>query len=121
MLLVTPGAAEVGGRRKGQIRIDRGCAIADEAGKGVNVTHLAAFDHEVSQVSQTGAHQAVMDSTRGQQCRHWGVSLVNATVRKHYDAGSGGHRLARAGDDPLDGPLQRLSWRSDIAVGWKLE
>ena len=106
-LLVAAAAAEAGGRGESEVGIDRGGAVADETGEGVDVADLAALDDDVGQIAQPGADQRVMDGAGGEQHRHRRVALVDAAVGEDQDAGPAADGGFRLGGDALDRGAER--------------
>ena len=97
-------ADEVLDRLEGQVRVDRGGAVAEQQRDVVHLAAVAGLDDEADLHAGLLAHQVVVHGRRHQQRRDRRALLVAVAVGQHDDPRAGGDRLGDLGAQLLDAP-----------------
>ena len=83
-------AHQVEQRLVGEVRIDRGRAVADQAREMMRIARRAGLDQDVALAAQAGLHQPVMHRAGGEQRmdRHLALHQVAVGQQQHQLAGA---------------------------------
>ena len=68
---------------EGHVRIDRAAAVADECAEMVHFTGFARFQNEADFGAFALANQEMVETRNGEQSRHGGVIVIDATVAQN--------------------------------------
>ena len=99
-------AHQIEQRLVGEIRIDGGRAVADEAGEMVRIARRAGLDQDVALAAQTSLYQPMMHGTGREQSLNGNLALDQITVRQQQDELAGAHRCFGLIAHREDGALQ---------------
>ena len=109
-------AAQIVERGVGQIGIDAGRAVADEAGEVVRVARGGRLDDEIAVRAQALVDQAVLHRAGGQQRVDGQLVTRHTAIRQHQDDLAGAHGGDGALADRLDGGLELRLGRIVVQV-----
>jgi hypothetical protein len=94
---------QVGDAVEGQVRVDRGGAVADQDRQVVDLAGLAGLDQEAGLHAGAGPDQVLLDRAQGQERRHRGPSGVDPAVGQDEDVAAVVDRRRGLGAQPVEG------------------
>ena len=89
------GAHEIEQGLIGEIRVDGGRPVADQAGEMMRIARRAGLHQDVALAAQSGLDQAVMHRAGGEQGVHGHLALDQVAVRQQQHDLAAAHRVLR--------------------------
>ena len=111
---VDPAAGQVLDRLDGQVRVDRGRAVADQQRDVVHLADVAGLDHQADLGPGLLPDQVVVHGRGEQQRRDRGELGVGVPVGQHDDPGAALDRRRDLGAELVELGRQRLGAAADL-------